>query len=65
MEAELEEEEAALTALPRPMESPKCDRMSESPSAVAREALLALEDGWQRAAVPPDGVEAPRAEEEL
>lgn len=56
-------EEEALTALPLPMESLKCDRMSESPSAVAREAVLEVEDGLEQADVPPDGVEVPGVEE--
>lgn len=52
-----------MTALPLPMESLKCDRMSESPSAVAREAVLEVEDGLEQADVPPDGVEVPGVEE--
>lgn len=53
----------ALTAPPLPMESLKCDKISESPSAVAREEVLEVEDGLEQADVPPEGVEVPGVEE--
>lgn len=53
----------ALAAPPLPMESLKCDRISESPSAVARQEALEAEDGLEQADVPPEGVEVPWVEE--
>lgn len=57
------EEGEALTAPPLPMASLKCDRISESPSAVAREEALEVEDGLEQTTVPPEGVEVPWVEE--
>lgn len=57
------EEEEALIAPLLPMESLKCDRISESPSAVAREEALEVEDGLEQADVPPEGVEVLVVEE--
>lgn len=51
-----------MTAPHLPMESLKCDRISESPSA-AREEALEVEDGQEQADVPPEGVEVPGVEE--
>lgn len=56
-------EEEALIAPLLPMESLKCDRISESPSAVAREEVLEVEDGLEQADVPPEGVEVLVVEE--